>query len=128
MVDLERQIETLIEESKMVAEFLKFINKIIYKEKIKELILKEAIRTVYQPIVDLEKFSILGFEALTRGPKGECPDMLFEIARELDMGFELDSLCRKAAFSHAKSMNKTQMIFVNSQPNSMADPELRGNF
>ena len=129
MVDIERQIDTLIEDSKKVAEFLKFLTKMRYKEKVKELILKEAILTVYQPIVELERLSTIGFEALTRGPKGtvfESPYMLFAIAKELDMGFELDSLCRKSAFLHAKKMDKNHLIFVNSQPNSIADPEFKG--
>jgi len=131
MVDIERQIDTLIEDSKKVAEFLKFLTKMRYKEKVKELILKEAILTVYQPIVELERFSTIGFEALTRGPKGtvfESPYMLFEIARELDMGFELDNLCRKSAFLHAKKMDKNHRIFVNSQPSSIADPEFKGAY
>ncbi len=70
LLDPERQIYDLIEDAKKMAEFMKFLTKMRNKEKVKELILKEAIRTVYQPIVELEGLSIIGFEALTRGPKG----------------------------------------------------------
>ena len=131
MYDVERHIHIVIEDSKKMLEFLKFRTKVKNKEKLKELVLKEAITTVYQPIVELKDLSTIGFEALTRGPKGteyESPYLLFEVARDLDMGFELDSLCRKFAFLNAKEMDKNYRIFVNCQPSSIADPEFKGGY
>src|SRR4051812_28259915 len=43
-----------------------------------------AIRSAFQPVVDLDTFAVVGYEALARGPVGtvwERPDVLFEAGR-----------------------------------------------
>ncbi len=98
------------------------------KEKLQELILKESIRTVFHPIVDLVKNEILGYEALTRGPAGteyENPYILFDIAQETDLLFELDRLCRKKALQNAFGINPKHKLFLNCLPSAVLDPEFR---
>ena len=49
----------------------------------REILERKAVSTVYQPIFDLADLSMLGHEALSRGPAGtafESPDVLFEFA------------------------------------------------
>lgn len=49
-----------------------------------EILERGVLRSVFQPIVDLETGSLFGFEALARGPEGsvlERPDRLFAAAR-----------------------------------------------
>ncbi len=52
------------------------------------------VRTVFQPIVDLDQGTLVACEALTRGPAGELerPDLLFAAAREQGVLAELDAL------------------------------------
>lgn len=53
------------------------------RRKLDEILEHEKIRTVFQPIVSMADGSILGYEALSRGPEGlESPDALFSIARD----------------------------------------------
>ena len=61
---------------------------------LQELILKEDVRAVFQPVLNLKTRETLGFEGLTRGPQGteyESPYMLFDIATESDLVFRAQS-------------------------------------
>jgi EAL domain-containing protein (putative c-di-GMP-specific phosphodiesterase class I) len=73
--------------------------------------------------------SILGYEALTRGPEGtefESPYMLFDIATESDLLFELDRLCRRRALQAATELRPEHKLFVNTLPMTIRDPEFHG--
>lgn len=85
-----------------------------------ELPLK-AIRSAFQPVVDLDTLAVVGYEALARGPAGtpfERPDVLFEVGRTSGRLAELDSACRTAAFAGARKARLTAptWLFVNAEP------------
>jgi EAL domain-containing protein (putative c-di-GMP-specific phosphodiesterase class I) len=99
------------------------------KELLQEIILKEDVRTFFQPIIDLKSRLTLGFEGLTRGPQGtdyESPYMLFGVATESDLLFELDRLCRRNALTSASAMKPGHKLFVNLLPTTIRDPEFQG--
>jgi diguanylate cyclase (GGDEF)-like protein len=79
-----------------------------------------AIRSVYQPIVELDSGRVMAYEALARGPVGplERPDLLFAAAREAGRLAELDELCRVAAFRGAvdHDLLAPLTVFVNVEP------------
>ncbi len=130
LIKEERLILKLIEESRRMAKFQAFRLDVKNKELLQEIILKEDVRTVFQPIVNMREPSILGYEALTRGPKGtefESPYMLFDIATESDLMFELDRLCRKKALMSATALEPEHKLFVNTLPMTIRDPEFHGN-
>jgi EAL domain-containing protein (putative c-di-GMP-specific phosphodiesterase class I) len=55
------------------------------------------VRSVYQPIVDIDSEEVVGYEALARGPEGstlERPDLLFATARATGDVEALDWACR----------------------------------
>ena len=87
-----------------------------------ELALSEgALRTLFQPIVDLATDEVVGFEALTRGPAAagvESPDALFAAARSCRRLAELDWACRCHAFrtATAGALRPPHRLFVNAEP------------
>jgi diguanylate cyclase (GGDEF)-like protein/PAS domain S-box-containing protein len=86
-----------------------------------------AVRSVYQPIIDLDTGDVVAFEALARGPEGsslERPDLLFAAARELGRLDELDWACRGAAVRGAldAGLQRPVRLFVNVEPESLAMP------
>ncbi|MFQ5793074.1 MAG: GGDEF domain-containing phosphodiesterase, partial [Acidobacteriota bacterium] len=129
LIKEERLILRLIDEARRMAYFQAYRMETKNKEMLQELILKEDVRTVFQPIVRLEDRSILGYEALTRGPRGtefESPYMLFDIATESDLQFELDRLCRWKALMSARKLDPPYKLFVNTLPMTIRDPEFQG--
>ena len=97
-------------------------------EALRRIIEQEDINILFQPIVCFRTKSIIGYEALTRGPKGtelESPELLFDLAREGNMLWQLDRLCRKKILSYAGDFNNNLSLFLNTSPESIYDPEFR---
>lgn len=89
------------------------------------------IHTVYQPIISLKNGSVLGYEALSRGPRDsmmESPTTLFEAARMYDKLWELELLCRIRALENAAWMNNGYKIFLNVDPDIIHDEKFRQGF
>ena len=72
-----------------------------------EIIENEDIRTVFQPIISLRDSSILGYEALSRGPSESAmnnPEILFEYAEKHSKIWELELICRSKALESARML------------------------
>src|SRR5687768_8150897 len=68
------------------------------EELVRDIIARERVQAVFQPIIDPKKRCILGYEALTRGPEEtpfHKPIALFEGAIKLGLESELEVVCRK---------------------------------
>ncbi len=125
----DRLVLQLIEDAKRMAQLQEQRLWMKSKELLQEIILKEDVRTFFQPIIDLNTRATLGFEGLTRGPQGteyESPYMLFDVATESDLLFELDRLCRRNALTSASAMKPAHKLFVNLLPTTIRDPEFQG--
>lgn len=81
---------------------------------------REQVRSVFQPIIDLDSGAVVGYEALARGPVGplERPDQLFAAARAAGRLADLDELCRRAAILGAidAGVCAPLALFVNVEP------------
>jgi EAL domain-containing protein (putative c-di-GMP-specific phosphodiesterase class I) len=83
------------------------------------------IRTVFQPIVHLESATVIGFEALSRGPAGtglEAPVALLAAAERVGRRVELDWLCRVQALQMAADAGLPAELtwFVNVEQAGLA--------
>ncbi|MDT0277622.1 EAL domain-containing protein [Blastococcus goldschmidtiae] len=83
-------------------------------------VLDGGVRSVFQPIVDLDSDCVVAYEALARGPEGplERPDAMFAAARSAGRLAELDEACRAAAFraAVAHGLLTPTTVFVNVEP------------
>jgi EAL domain-containing protein (putative c-di-GMP-specific phosphodiesterase class I) len=98
-------------------------------ERLQDLILRERVVTAYQPILLLKDKTLLGFEALSRGARGtsfETADELFGAATEHDLLVELDRLCRSRALLSSGRIPSNALLFVNTLPATIRDPQFRG--
>jgi EAL domain-containing protein (putative c-di-GMP-specific phosphodiesterase class I)/GGDEF domain-containing protein len=92
--------------------------------------LRETLRTGglyidYHPIVVTETQEIFGYEALARGTLKSMrrPEVMFEVAEQTDMIWELSRLCRNTAISGMKEkLTKNQLLFINVDPHDFTDP------
>jgi EAL domain-containing protein (putative c-di-GMP-specific phosphodiesterase class I)/DNA-binding NarL/FixJ family response regulator len=79
----------------------------------------EQITCVYQPIVDLQSFDVLGYEVLARGPIQSAlhrPDVLFDVARDQGRVEELDRVCRVMAARGGATLPDDALRFINTEP------------
>ncbi len=92
--------------------------------------LRETLRTGglyidYHPIVVTETQDIFGYEALARGTMKSMrrPEVMFEVAAQTDMIWELSRLCRNTAIAGMKQrLEKDELLFLNVDPHDFTDP------
>jgi EAL domain-containing protein (putative c-di-GMP-specific phosphodiesterase class I)/GGDEF domain-containing protein len=92
--------------------------------------LRETLRTGalyidYHPIVVTDTKEIFGYEALARGVMRSMrrPEVMFEVAAQSDMIWELSRLCRNTAIRGMKArLEKGQLLFINVDPHDFTDP------
>jgi EAL domain-containing protein (putative c-di-GMP-specific phosphodiesterase class I)/DICT domain-containing protein len=92
---------------------------------LERILAQGLVRSVYQPIVDLDTGEVVAYEALARGPEGsplERPDLLFAAAREAGRVSELDWACRAAALRGALDARLKTSLFVNVEPSLLDAP------
>ena len=90
-----------------------------------------GLRALYQPIVELETATVVGYEALARGPEGselQRPDLLFQAARREGRLGELAWRCRQVAYEGAldAGLKPPTGLFVNVEPETLAIRAPRG--
>jgi EAL domain-containing protein (putative c-di-GMP-specific phosphodiesterase class I) len=85
------------------------------------------VHAVYQPIIELFERKVIGFEALTRVSPGhfDTVELLFKTAQEADALWTLERLCRRKALEGLPRIDDDQLLFLNIEPDSVHDPELR---
>jgi EAL domain-containing protein (putative c-di-GMP-specific phosphodiesterase class I) len=89
------------------------------KNKLLEILANKAITTVFQPIFNVHAKTILGYEALTRGPEDSelySPDALFHCATQCDLLSELEILCRDKAITRFAELKLHGKLFLNISP------------
>ena len=100
-------------------------------DELMRIIRDEAITPVFQPIVSLRDGSVLGYEALSRGPAGtemESPDMLFQVAEAVKEIWELERLCRAKALAAMQYSQVDSMLFLNVNPSVAEDVKFQKGF
>jgi len=101
----------------------------IRKKKVEEMewiIANNMLVTYYQSIVNLEDYSIIGFEALNRAKDSAYfpnAEYFFAFALETDLLFDLERLCRLNAVRNFEKLDDYR-LFINFAPKSIYDPEL----
>ena len=129
LLHTDRVIERAFREALSQAAHLRRADELLVLERLQDVLLRERVVTAYQPILRMQEGTIMGFEALSRGPRGsglESADALFEAAAANNLHVELDRLCRKRALLSSARIPSNAKIFVNTLPATMRDPQFRG--
>jgi EAL domain-containing protein (putative c-di-GMP-specific phosphodiesterase class I)/DNA-binding response OmpR family regulator len=93
----------------------------LLRETFQDILRKRRIRTVYQPIFDLNSMELHGHEALTRGPIDtafESPELLFQFAGDHEAIWELEQLCIESSAAHYVAGPDCN-LFVNVEADSI---------
>jgi EAL domain-containing protein (putative c-di-GMP-specific phosphodiesterase class I) len=124
-----RMVERAFEEALAQASHQRRAEELLVLERLQDVLLRERVVTAYQPILRMKENTILGFEALSRGPRGsglDTADALFGAAAKNGLDVELDRLCRRRALLSSGRIPSNAKIFVNTLPATMRDPQFRG--
>lgn len=125
---LERLVHTALETALARSDARELADAQARKRRLEELISVGGIRTLVHPVFRLEDLGIVGYEVLSRGPEGgefEHPDKLFSVAYDADLVVRLERLCRLRAFEAAPALPEGRLLFINIEPDAVADPDLR---
>jgi EAL domain-containing protein (putative c-di-GMP-specific phosphodiesterase class I) len=87
---------------------------------------KGRLRSVFQPIAELDTGLTVAYEALARGPENsplKWPDQLFAAARRCDRLNELDLACQNTAMEAAlrAGLTGSWTVFINIEPEAARD-------
>ncbi len=125
---VERLVYRALREAITVATTKERERQALLHDAFKEILRKRRIRTVYQPIFDLNTMELFGHEALTRGPVDsafESPDLLFQFAGEHEATWELEQLCLESSAQHYQSTPES-FLFLNLEADSIESLSTRG--
>lgn len=88
------------------------------------LISESLVEPVFQPVVDLHRGEITGFEALTRPASAsgfDAADHLFDAAARYGLVWPVEAVTRRAAFQAAAAWPADTLLFMNCSPEVFAD-------
>jgi EAL domain-containing protein (putative c-di-GMP-specific phosphodiesterase class I) len=93
---------------------------------LRETIRTRAVYVDYHPIIAAADGKIFGYEALARGSMRSLrrPEMMFEVAAQAGLIWELSRLCRERAIEGIEQLlGDDETLFINVDPHDFADPE-----
>jgi len=86
---------------------------------LKEIIAKEQLTALFQPIYSSAQGELYGYEALIRGPSDSplhSPNVLFDAALEYGLLSELELVCRKISIARFAELKLKSRLFLNVNP------------
>jgi EAL domain-containing protein (putative c-di-GMP-specific phosphodiesterase class I)/GGDEF domain-containing protein len=95
---------------------------------LKTMLRDGAVEIEYHPIVVTETAEIYGYEALARGGQRglRSPEIMFGVAEEANLIWELSRLCRRRAIEGIPvNLEPDQFLFLNIDPHDFRDPTFR---
>lgn len=94
---------------------------------IRELLQQRELSALFQPIVELDRGRIHGYEGLLRGPSNSplhAPQPLFSAAAAAGCLTELDTLARLTVARRCRQLDLAGRLFINLHPLSLLDSTL----
>ena len=95
---------------------------------LKDTLREGGVYIEYHPIVVTGTEAVYGYEALARGMNRglRSPEVLFGVAEEANLIWELSRLCRRRAIEGiAENLEPEQLLFMNIDPHDFRDPTFR---
>ncbi|MBI2309003.1 MAG: GGDEF domain-containing protein [Rhodocyclales bacterium] len=96
-------------------------------DELSRIVHEGLLQPVFQPIVDFRARTLLGYEALIRGPLHsplQRPDVLFSAARAAGLGLDLEHACRETSLRAFARLQLPGRLFLNSSPGALLDERM----
>jgi EAL domain-containing protein (putative c-di-GMP-specific phosphodiesterase class I) len=94
---------------------------------LRQVLRERSVYIDYHPIVLADTGKVFGYEALARGGVRalRSPEVMFDVAAEADLVWELSRLCRsRAVEGMSTNLGDDQLLFLNVDPHDFGDPTL----
>ena len=124
----ERRVHAAVDEARALPERRERRRDRVWGAELKTIIRDARIRTLWQPVVELDSGEVFGYEALARGPKDsllEMPRAMFALSGRVGTSGDLDRLCRQTAMREGAEIAGRRKLFVNVLATTLAGPEWR---
>jgi EAL domain-containing protein (putative c-di-GMP-specific phosphodiesterase class I) len=99
-------------------------------ERLRELLERQSVLILFQPIFDLQTRELLGYEALGRSTHMELKTTaseLFRLAEQCKLAPELSDLLRRVSVEEARGLPGRARIFLNLHPSETLDDKFVGS-
>jgi EAL domain-containing protein (putative c-di-GMP-specific phosphodiesterase class I)/GGDEF domain-containing protein len=129
-IRLERLIYRGIREAANASRSVEELERARRVSDLRDAIRERAVYVDYHPIVEAETKRIFGYEALARGVSRplRSPEVMFDVAAEADLVWELSRLCRARAIEGiATRLKADELLFINVDPLDFNDPAFSEN-
>ena len=96
--------------------------------RLREIMAARALTPLFQPIVDLARGAIVGYEGLIRGPSNSplhAPLQLFRAAAQCHRSVEVEHLCRRVTLEGFARLRLPGDLFLNVSPDCLLQPQAR---
>lgn len=97
----------------------------LHASELHRLLLQRDLHILFQPIVNTRERTVLGYEALVRGPETSAlhtATALFTTAQEQGSLAALEKLCRELACARFVELDLPGKLFLNVSPMALTDP------
>jgi diguanylate cyclase (GGDEF)-like protein len=95
---------------------------------LQSILKRRALRAMFQPILDMNAETYIGFEGLIRGPDDSplhAPADLFCAARQCGLVLETEMLCRQVVLEAFADLRLPGRLFLNVSPGVLVHPGFR---
>lgn len=126
---VERLVLRLIEDATASAELRSRLRERGERDELIEIVYNRRVWTAFQSIVEIATGRVVGYEGLSRGPRGselENPGMLFALAARHGLVEELERTCRRQAFVDWEVFGGSARLFLNTVPATVRDTSFLG--
>lgn len=100
-------------------------------EEFHHIIKESKVTSLFQPIISLTDGTVIGYEALSRGPQNshmQSPEVLLKIAKSCNKLWELEELFRTKALESISRSKSDVKIFLNINPEIINSLKFKDSF
>jgi diguanylate cyclase (GGDEF)-like protein len=93
-----------------------------------EIIEQRQLTALFQPVINMQRGEIVGYEGLIRGPSDSplhSPLNLFKVARTNNLSVQVEHLCRRVVLERFAELALPGKLFLNVSPEMLMEPEAR---
>ena len=99
------------------------------QDELKHILCDGLITSLFQPIIDIEKQEVFGYESLSRGPSDSplhAAPVLFDVAEKSGISDDLEEVCLTVAAKNWSAHALDSYLFVNMSPSMLLPSRFRG--